>query len=323
MTSSSDNLALPKTRADCPERPCPYLRCKYHLASDVSSIGSLMLPWGNPPDLASMEQTCALDVAEEGGAILDRIGALMHVTRERVRQIESKALLKAARAAMRLGLTREDAVDTGQESAWDAMIGAHSLGGRVGTGTVSVPREIGSGNWKQRGNGTASIQPHQRRALNRPNPRPVEAEKEDDMPRVSYLDRVEGKAKVAVMRALKDEDVTPEKLRDELEELGEAVTYNMVWAYLRRHRASPSGVKPRAKKIARKPKPPEPAAQHEPEPETEPVTALVHVPPSVIAAQSSGYVVCSDGTILAPTAEAAVEVARLLGAVLRPARDGR
>jgi DNA-directed RNA polymerase sigma subunit (sigma70/sigma32) len=35
-----------------------------------------------------LEETCALDVAERGGETLERIGELINLTRERVRQLE-------------------------------------------------------------------------------------------------------------------------------------------------------------------------------------------------------------------------------------------
>jgi DNA-directed RNA polymerase sigma subunit (sigma70/sigma32) len=41
-----------------------------------------------------MVDSCALDVAERGGATLERVGELMNMTRERVRQIQDVALIK-------------------------------------------------------------------------------------------------------------------------------------------------------------------------------------------------------------------------------------
>lgn len=38
--------------------------------------------------------SCVLDVADEGGATLERVGAVFGFTRERTRQIEMQALFK-------------------------------------------------------------------------------------------------------------------------------------------------------------------------------------------------------------------------------------
>ena len=50
----------------------------------------------NFPDLEvwEMTETCALDVADRGGTTLEEVGAIMNLTRERIRQVEVKALAK-------------------------------------------------------------------------------------------------------------------------------------------------------------------------------------------------------------------------------------
>lgn len=85
----------PTTRSDCDqvERPCPFVSCRYHLFLDVSPrTGAIKL---NFPDLEPDEllETCCLDVADRGGETLEDVGAFINVTRERVRQVEVKALL--------------------------------------------------------------------------------------------------------------------------------------------------------------------------------------------------------------------------------------
>ena len=77
----------PRTRAECAEgaRPCPYVSCKYHLYVDVSPrTGAIKL---NFPDLEVWElnESCALDVADRGGTTLEDVGAIMNLTRERIR----------------------------------------------------------------------------------------------------------------------------------------------------------------------------------------------------------------------------------------------
>lgn len=94
---------LPATRGDCPEeRPCPHVRCRYHLFLDVDRrTGAIKL---NFPDIEveDLPQSCALDVAGREGATLEEVSALMNLTRERVRQIELIALARLKRKNPRL-----------------------------------------------------------------------------------------------------------------------------------------------------------------------------------------------------------------------------
>lgn len=87
--------ARPRTRADCKDtpRPCPWAGCKYHLYLDVNPrTGSIKL---NHPglELEDLEHSCALDLADIGGATLDVVGQHMNLTRERARQLEIRGLL--------------------------------------------------------------------------------------------------------------------------------------------------------------------------------------------------------------------------------------
>jgi len=90
------DVERPKVRAECAsgERPCPFVSCKHHLYLDVSAkTGAIKL---NFPDLEvwEMTETCALDVADRGGTTLEEVGAIMNLTRERIRQVEVKGLAK-------------------------------------------------------------------------------------------------------------------------------------------------------------------------------------------------------------------------------------
>jgi hypothetical protein len=103
----------PKTRAECADgpRPCPFVSCRYHLYIDVSPrTGAIKL---NFPDLEvwEMGESCALDVADRGGTTLEDVGAIMNLTRERIRQVEVKALAKLE--ALRDMLALRDYVDEG------------------------------------------------------------------------------------------------------------------------------------------------------------------------------------------------------------------
>jgi len=97
----------PKTRSECAHgvRPCPYVSCKHHLYLDVNpETGSIKL---NFPHLEvwEMEETCALDVAERGGITLEEVGEIMNLTRERIRQVEVRGLLKLKMTAAGDGIS--------------------------------------------------------------------------------------------------------------------------------------------------------------------------------------------------------------------------
>jgi hypothetical protein len=86
----------PRTRAECgaEARPCPWVACKHHLYLDINpTTGSIKL---NYPDREpwELEHSCALDVADTGSKTLDEIGEITNLTRERIRQVEMRGLLK-------------------------------------------------------------------------------------------------------------------------------------------------------------------------------------------------------------------------------------
>ncbi|MGE0547300.1 MAG: sigma factor-like helix-turn-helix DNA-binding protein [Kofleriaceae bacterium] len=90
------DVPRPQTRAECrgEARPCPWVACKHHLYLDINpETGSIKI---NFPDLEpwELQHTCALDVAEDGARTLEQIGEITNLTRERVRQVEVRGLLK-------------------------------------------------------------------------------------------------------------------------------------------------------------------------------------------------------------------------------------
>lgn len=105
----------PQTVGDCfgdghnRVRPCPWVSCKHHNYLDVDpDTGSIIL---NFPDLEPWEisHTCSLDVAALGGVTLDEVGLIMNLTRERIRQIEIRALTRKVYPALKaLGLGTEE-----------------------------------------------------------------------------------------------------------------------------------------------------------------------------------------------------------------------
>jgi hypothetical protein len=78
----------PRTRVECLDgpRPCPFVSCKHHLYIDVSPRTGAIKP-------------------------LEDVGAIMNLTRERIRQVEVKALAKLE--ALRDMMALRDYVDEG------------------------------------------------------------------------------------------------------------------------------------------------------------------------------------------------------------------
>jgi hypothetical protein len=130
--------ARPITRGDCVRgiRPCPWVSCRFHLLdviefpsgmTDVRSIRVRANANQRAVDrfterasdlLVGLVDSCALDVADrpripavnrvndnhEDGTTLDAVGQAMGVVRERVRQIETRALAKLPQRARSRGL---------------------------------------------------------------------------------------------------------------------------------------------------------------------------------------------------------------------------
>jgi hypothetical protein len=99
----------PRLRSQCKDgpRPCPWLACRYHLALDVSEAGGIKV--NQTTKLENMVDTCALDIVERGEELtLEQLARMLNVTRERVRQIETKALTRFRAVAKLFGLRNAD-----------------------------------------------------------------------------------------------------------------------------------------------------------------------------------------------------------------------
>ncbi len=106
----------PMTRGECENdiRPCPWVACKHHLYLDVNpETGSIKI---NFPDLEpwEMSETCALDVADRSGITLEEVGEIMNLTRERIRQVEVRGLLKLKMASALEAFDGADSSPRGQ-----------------------------------------------------------------------------------------------------------------------------------------------------------------------------------------------------------------
>lgn len=90
------DLERPAFRSDCvaSPRPCPFVGCKHHLYLEVNPhTGSIQLTFPER-EIEQLDETCSLDVAARDGATLERVGHVLNLTRERIRQIEVRGLLK-------------------------------------------------------------------------------------------------------------------------------------------------------------------------------------------------------------------------------------
>lgn len=104
------NVDRPKMRSDCMDmdRPCPFVSCSHHLYLDVNPLtGAIKI---NFPHLEvwEMPETCSLDVADRGGITLEEVGAILNLTRERIRQVEVRGLDNIKRARERGKFELED-----------------------------------------------------------------------------------------------------------------------------------------------------------------------------------------------------------------------
>src|SRR4051812_29340008 len=91
-----EDVERPSSREECANqaRPRPFVSCAHHLYLDVNpESGAIKL---NFPHLEvwEMAETCSLDVADRGGITLEEVGAILNLTRERIRQVEVRGLAK-------------------------------------------------------------------------------------------------------------------------------------------------------------------------------------------------------------------------------------
>lgn len=94
-------------------RPCVFVACKYSLYLDVSETGSIILNFPHrEPGQMPADRSCSLDLSDRGSMTLEEVAAVTNLTRERIRQVELKALIRRARpAAIAMGLGSADAAE--------------------------------------------------------------------------------------------------------------------------------------------------------------------------------------------------------------------
>lgn len=109
----------PRTRGECADvpRPCPWRTCEYNLRESALRGGGVVT--NDDPDLS-----CVLDVADRGGVQLEVVSNAIGLTRERIRQIEEKALRRLQRRP-------------GDLRAWDEGGGDRTVRGNGTSRTVT------------------------------------------------------------------------------------------------------------------------------------------------------------------------------------------
>jgi len=96
----------PKKRSECKsmKRPCLFVSCKHHLYLDVNPE-SKSIKFNFPgKEIWELTETCSLDIAEKGGSTLEELGTVLNLTRERIRQVEAKALQKLRKSSVKFNL---------------------------------------------------------------------------------------------------------------------------------------------------------------------------------------------------------------------------
>ena len=108
-TALHGKIRRPRKRSECPETPCPYVSCEWHLMLDVNEHGAITKSY---EDITEMPYTCLFEFIDKQryivntehnttkGGILVEVGRALGITRERVRQIQNEALQKLSENVM-------------------------------------------------------------------------------------------------------------------------------------------------------------------------------------------------------------------------------
>ena len=80
----------PTNRLQCINnfRPCPWVRCKFHLVFEAFTFPQKATDDKIVDKLLTLKESCVQDVADKGEQTLHQIGKILGTSRERIRQIE-------------------------------------------------------------------------------------------------------------------------------------------------------------------------------------------------------------------------------------------
>lgn len=299
---------IPSRRADCAggERPCTYVRCRWHTMVDVAGRGDGIIVNYDVDELLDGRDTCALDVADRGGSTLEEVGNALNVTRERIRQIEVKACIRALRAFKRAGIT--EVPEFYYQAHVLAAAAAEQSEGQIGAaGAVAPPDPV----YAQARRASAERRERESRAGARTLSTTLT--KEANMGREAKLDLLEGEAASIIERGV-EKGVGAVELRRQLVAAGvdedDLPGDRGIGQYLARRRRAPGKKRPRSAK-----KPPRASrsrvqAVDPQDPVTESYTLLDPDAPAVealvpVGTQSSGFLVEPSGAVWVRTIEEA------------------
>lgn len=82
----------PRTRGECADgpRPCPWVSCRHHLALDVNEHTGAVRIVIPVEALDRAADTCALDVADRGGAAEEEVARLIGLGQSSVSKVSSR-----------------------------------------------------------------------------------------------------------------------------------------------------------------------------------------------------------------------------------------
>jgi hypothetical protein len=93
-------------------RPCIFVGCRPNLYLDVTENGSLKFTRPElEPEQMRPTRSCVLDIANQGPLTLDDVGHAIDVSRERIRQIEVKAMVQQRSGLEASGIDEDMALD--------------------------------------------------------------------------------------------------------------------------------------------------------------------------------------------------------------------
>ena len=139
MPETEEEKACGGTTRPHAARPCPFVSCKHHLYLDVNeATGSIKLNFPHL-EVEDMPETCAADIADRGDLTLEEIGVVMNLTRERIRQLETRGFdrLRNNVDVVRASIELDDDAPAGpREYDSSLSVGIHGVSAEIDRATT-------------------------------------------------------------------------------------------------------------------------------------------------------------------------------------------